>query len=67
MTVGPKKSKNEFAGIMAAACARCDCLEKLHAGTSPVTRAGDHSGVKVIAAAGGEIPWNQASRINRLN
>ena len=40
-------------------------IEKLHAGTTPVTQTGDYSDVKVIDAEGREIPWNQVSRINQ--
>jgi hypothetical protein len=65
MTNSPKKSQNEFAKIMTAACVRRGELEKLHAGTTPVTRTGDFSDVKVIDADGREIPWNQVSRINQ--
>jgi hypothetical protein len=65
MTTSLKKSQNEFAKMMAAACVRRGELEKLHAGTSPVTRTGDYSDVKVIDAEGREIPWNQVSRINQ--
>jgi hypothetical protein len=65
MTISPKKSKNDFAKIMAAACVRRGELEQFHAGISPVTRTGDYSDVKVIDAEGREIPWNQVSRINQ--
>ena len=40
-------------------------LEKLHCGTTPVTRNGDYSDVKVIDGEGREIPWNEVSRINQ--
>ena len=56
MKSSPRKSQSEFAKIMAAACVRRGYLEKLHAGTSPVTRTGDYSDVKVIDADGREIP-----------
>ena len=65
MKSSPRKSQSEFAKIMAAACVRRGYLEKLHAGTSPVTRTGDYSDVKVIDAEGREIPWNQVARINQ--
>src|SRR5208282_3879866 len=61
----PKKIQSELSKIMAAACVRRGCLEKLHCGTTPVTRTGDYSDVKVIDAEGREIPWNQVSRINQ--
>ena len=50
---------------MIAACVRRGYIEKLHAGTTPVTRTGDYSDVKIIDAEGREIPWNQLSRINQ--
>jgi hypothetical protein len=65
MTFSPQKSQSEFAKLIAAACVRRGYLEKLHAGTSPVTRTGDYSDVKVIDAEGREIPWNMVSRINQ--
>ena len=64
MQVGSKKAQSELAKIMAAACVRRGYLEKLHAGFTPVTRAGHYSDVKVIDAEGREIPWNQVSRID---
>jgi hypothetical protein len=65
MSISLKKSQNEFAKIMAAACVRRGYVEKLHCGVTPVTRTGDYSDVKVIDAEGREIPWNQVSRINQ--
>ncbi|HEV2692912.1 MAG TPA: hypothetical protein VG347_08470 [Verrucomicrobiae bacterium] len=65
MPANQKKFEKEFAKIMAAACMRRGYLEKLHEGTSPVTRTGDYSDVRVIDAEGREIPWNQVSRINQ--
>jgi len=65
MNASPEKSQAEFAKIMTAACVRRGYLEKLHAGTTPVTRTGDYSDVKVIDADGREIPWNLVSRINQ--
>ena len=65
MKENPEKQKAEFAKIMTAACVRRGFLEKLHAGTTPVTRTGDYSDVKVIDVEGREIPWNQVSRINQ--
>jgi len=65
MRFGRKKSQKEFAKLMAAACVRRGYLEKLHTGTTPVTRTGDYSDVKVTDAQGREIPWNQVSRINQ--
>ena len=65
MTLIPKKAQTEFAKIITAACVRRGYLEKLHCGTTPVTRTGDYSDVKVIDAEGREIPWNEVSRINQ--
>lgn len=65
MSIGPKKSQGEFAKLMAAACVRRGYLEKLHYGTSPVTRTGDYSDVNVVDAEGKVIPWNEVSRINQ--
>jgi hypothetical protein len=65
MKSSPEKSKAEFAKIMTAACVRRGYLEKLHAGTIPVTHTGDYSDVKVVDADGREIPWNLVSRINQ--
>jgi hypothetical protein len=44
----PKEPQKEFAKILGAACVRRGYLEKLHAGTTPITHAGDYSDVKVI-------------------
>ncbi len=38
-------------------------LEELHAGTTPSTRAGDYSDVKLVSPYG-EIPWRDLSRIS---
>src|SRR5271154_4737953 len=65
MKASPKNQKAEFAKIMTAACVRRGFLEKLHAGTTPVTRTGDYSDVKVIDADGREIPWKLVSRIDQ--
>lgn len=61
----PTDPQKDFAKMMAAACVRRGYLEKLHAGTTPITLTGDYSDVKVIDATGREIPWNQVSRINQ--
>src|SRR6516162_3831928 len=65
MTFSPKQSQAEFAKLMTAACVRRGYLEKLHAGFTPVSRAGDYSDVTVIDAEGREIPWNEVSRISQ--
>jgi hypothetical protein len=44
-------------------CVRNTFLEDLHAGTSPSSKAGDYSDVKVVSPYG-EIPWNKLSRLN---
>ncbi len=59
------ESQKEFAKLLTAACMRRGQLEELHLGTTPVTRTGDYSDVKVIDADGREIPWNEVSRINQ--
>jgi len=45
-------------------CVRNTQLETLHAGLTPVTRAGDYSDVFVHDADGRRIPWPEASRID---
>ena len=65
MTINPKTFQSEFAKLMTAACVRRGYIEKLHTCTTPVTRTGDYSDVKVIDAEGREIPWNMVSRINQ--
>jgi hypothetical protein len=59
-----KQSQSEFAKILVAACVRRGFLEQLHAGVPPVTYSGDWSDVRVIDAAGREIPWSEVSRIS---
>jgi hypothetical protein len=54
-----ERSQTEFAKIMTAGSVRRGYLEQLHAGTTPTTKTGDYSDVKVIDAGGQEIPWNQ--------
>ena len=66
MKSDPKHQQKQFAKLVVAACVRRGYLEQLHAGTTPVTRTGDYSDVKVIDATGREIPWNQVSRINQI-
>jgi hypothetical protein len=48
---------------LAVLCVRNTFLEDLHAGTSPSSKAGDNSDVKVVSPYG-EIPWNKLSRLN---
>jgi len=65
MKFTPQQFQAKFAKVMAAACVRRGYLEKLHCGTPPATRTGDYSDVKVIDAAGREIPWTEVSRISQ--
>lgn len=52
-----------LAKFMAQQCFRNTELEDLHCGTSPNSKTGDYSDVKVISPFG-EIPWSQLSRLN---
>ena len=52
-----------LAKMLTVMCVRHTELEDIHAGTTPVTKVGDYSDVKIIDAEGNEIPWNEASRI----
>ena len=54
---------SELAKAIAVLCVRNTFLEDLHAGTTPSSKAGDYSDVKVVTPYG-EIPWQQLSRIN---
>jgi len=47
---------------MALMCVRNTCIEDIHAGVEPSSKAGDFSDVKVVTPFG-EIPWNNLSRI----
>ena len=47
-----KDPQKEFAKMLGAACVRRGYLEKLHAGTTPITHTGDFSDVKVTDATG---------------
>ncbi|MBI3296509.1 MAG: hypothetical protein HYZ71_17430 [Deltaproteobacteria bacterium] len=44
-------------------CMRDSFLEELHAGTTPSSKSGDYSDVKVMTPFG-EIPWSRLSRIS---
>ena len=55
---------NEFiakrlAFSMALICVRNTCIEDIHAGVEPSSKAGDFSDVKV-ATPFSEIPWNKS-------
>ena len=54
----------KIAKITAMLCVRNTRLESLHAGRVPVSNTGDFSDVKVVDAAGNEIPWNSVSHID---
>ena len=47
---------------MALMCVRNTCIEDIHAGVEPSSKAGDFSDVTVVTPFG-EIPWNNLSRI----
>ena len=47
---------------MALMCVRNTCIEDIHAGLEPSSKAGDFSDVKLVTPYG-EIPWNKLSRI----
>src|SRR5262249_52592487 len=52
-----------LAKAIVALCVRNTFLEDLHAGTTPSSKTGDYSDVKVVTPYG-EIPWNKLSRIS---
>ena len=43
-------------------CVRNTCIEDIHAGVEPSSKAGDFSDAKLVTPYG-EIPWNNLSRI----
>jgi hypothetical protein len=47
---------------IALLCVRNTCIEDIHAGVEPSSKAGDFSDVKLVTPCG-EIPWNDLSRI----
>ena len=53
----------ELAKAIAALCVRNTFLEDLHSGTTPSSKTGDYSDVKVVTPYG-EIPWHKLSRIS---
>ncbi len=57
------KPNAELAKMLAAICVRNTYLEDLHAGTTPSSKTGDYSDVKVVTPYG-EIPWNDLSRFD---
>jgi hypothetical protein len=52
-----------IAKFMAQQCFRNTDLERLHCGTTPSSKAGDYSDVKVVTPFG-EIPWPELSRLS---
>lgn len=58
-----KAQADRLAKLMTLHCARNTFVENLHSGTSPVSKTGDYSDVKVVTPYG-EIPWNELSRIS---
>src|SRR6267143_2861721 len=55
--------RGRLAKFFALQCFRNSKLEDLHTGTSPSSKTGDYSDVKVVTPYG-EIPWNNLSRIS---
>jgi hypothetical protein len=53
----------QLAKAIAALCVRNTFLEDLHAGTTPSSKVGDYSDVKVLTPFG-EIPWQKLSRLS---
>lgn len=53
----------QLAKAIAVLCVRNTSLEDLHAGTTPSSKTGDYSDVKVVTPYG-EIPWQRVSRIS---
>lgn len=54
-----------LATLMATLCVRNTGIEDLHAGTVPVTHTGDYSDVFSTDADGRQIPWIDASHLDR--
>lgn len=55
--------RKRLAKLLALTCFRNTVLEDFHAGTSPSSRSGDYSDVKVVSPFG-EIPWTNLSRLS---
>jgi hypothetical protein len=53
----------QLAKAITALCVRNTFLEDLHSGTTPSSKTGDYSDVKVVTPYG-EIPWSRLSRIS---
>src|SRR6516164_3520203 len=58
-----EKSLAVLAKAIVALCVRNTLLEDLHAGTTPSSKTGDYSDVKVVTPYG-EIPWAKLSRLS---
>ena len=58
-----EKSLAALAKAIVALCVRNTFLEDLHAGTTPSSKTGDYSDVKVVTPYG-EIPWSKLSRLS---
>jgi len=62
-----KEMDKSIAAVLAKAitaiCVRNGFLEDLHSGTTPSSKTGDYSDVKVVTPYG-EIPWKNVSRIS---
>jgi hypothetical protein len=52
-----------LAKAITALCVRNTYLEDLHAGTTPSSKTGDYSDVKVVTPYG-DIPWKKLSRLS---
>jgi hypothetical protein len=52
-----------LAKAITALCVRNTYLEDLHSGTTPSSKTGNYSDVKIVTPYG-EIPWNKLSRIS---
>jgi hypothetical protein len=55
-----------LAKAITALCVRNTFLEDLHSGTSPSSKTGDFSDIKVVTPYG-EIPWQQVSRLSDVS
>lgn len=59
-----KRIAADMAKIMTMICVRSTRLENLHAGTVPISKAGDFSDVMVVDADDNKIPWNKVSHFD---
>src|ERR1700722_4354768 len=63
MNHSDKALASALAKAITALCVRTTFLEDLHSGTTPSSKTGDYSDVKVVTPFG-EIPWCNLSRIS---